>query len=64
MPTLKAEITRPQKDFFDRKKKEIKRQERLAGREKEVTNDTLVQGLIDLWMHSEKEGLKPNEPSN
>tara|TARA_Y100000310_G_scaffold135126_1_gene133987 strand:+ start:689 stop:877 length:189 start_codon:yes stop_codon:yes gene_type:complete len=54
MPTLKGEITPGQKDFWDRKKDEIKRQQRLAGSEEKVTNDTMLQGLIDLWMKLEE----------
>ncbi len=58
MPTLKAEILPGQKDFWDRKKEEIKRQQRLAGKEGRVTNDTMLQGLIDMWMKMEQREQK------
>jgi len=41
-------------DFWKRKKAEIKRQQRLAGKEDRVTNDSMLQGLIDLWMKLEQ----------
>ena len=54
MPILRAEITQAQMDFWTRKKEEIKMQQRMAGRESAVTNDSMLQGLIDLWMRLEK----------
>ena len=54
MPTLKGEILPGQADFWNRKKAEIKRQQRLAGKEGRVTNDTMLQGLIDMWMRMEQ----------
>jgi hypothetical protein len=54
MPTLRGDVLPGQKDFWNRKKEEIKRQQRLAGKEDRVTNDTMLQGLIDFWMKMEQ----------
>ena len=54
MPILKGDITKAQMDFWARKKEDIKRQQRLAGKESRVTNDTMLQGLVDMWMRLER----------
>tara|TARA_Y100000034_G_scaffold130589_3_gene189395 strand:+ start:225 stop:407 length:183 start_codon:yes stop_codon:yes gene_type:complete len=53
MPEVKATITHGQKDFLERKKGEIRIQQRLAGKEKRVTNSTVIQALLDMWMRME-----------
>ena len=58
MPHIKVEITKAQKDFLDRKKQEIAQQERLGGRERRVTTNTVIQGMLDLWMTLEKKELE------
>lgn len=54
MPILKGDVTKVQMDFWARKKEDIKRQQRLAGKESRVTNDTMLQGLVDMWMQLER----------
>lgn len=55
MPTINGmEVSPAQKDFWERKKAEVKQQQRLTGRESRVTNETMLQGLIDLWMKLEE----------
>jgi hypothetical protein len=58
MATLKVKISQDKMDFWNRKKEEIKRQHALAGREDKVTNDTMMEGLLDLWMKLEEQEVK------
>ena len=55
MPTLRAKISKEKMDFWSRKKDEIRRQHQLAGREEKVTNDSMMEGLIDMWMKLEEQ---------
>jgi hypothetical protein len=57
-PGMKAmgrlEVTPEQKEFWDRKKEEIRAQARLRGERSRVTSSTMIQGIIDLWMKLEE----------
>lgn len=41
--------------FLERKKAELARHPELKGREDAISNSTILQGLIDLWMTLEDE---------
>jgi len=36
--------------FWERKKKELRRMQILSGKEDVLSNSTMVQGLVELWM--------------
>ena len=58
---IRGKVKRRHYDFWLRKKEEIRQQQRLAGMEDRVTNDTMLQGLIDLWMRLEERGHRQSD---
>ena len=50
-----ADLDARHTDFWRRKKEEIKMQDKIAGQEKKVTNNSMLAGLIDFWMRMEEQ---------
>ena len=54
---ITVRLTAGQSAFLERKKAELARHLELKGREAEISNSTVIQGLVDFWMTLE-EGKK------
>jgi len=50
--------------FWERKKSEIKRQERMSGSEESVSNTTVFQGLVAFWRALDIENESSYKNSN
>lgn len=44
--------------FWERKKKELARMPELQGKESRISNSTMFQGLVELWMALDNDGKR------